>query len=420
MDVLVVGSGGREDALVQKLAESDKVETIHALPGNDGMAGQAHLIEGNAEDVEAVARAAREADIDLAVIGPEKPLALGVVDALQEVGVAAFGPSREAARIESSKVFAKQLMEKYDIPTADFRVFSSHSEAVAHLNDRSFPAVIKADGLAAGKGVVVARDRAEGLRALTQIMVDRRFGDAGERVIIEDCLVGEELSVMAITDGETVVPLDAAQDHKAIYDGDRGPNTGGMGAFCPVQFYDEELAETVCRDILRPTVRAMAEEGVPFQGVLYAGLMVTEDGPEVLEFNCRFGDPEAQVVLPRLDSDLAPVLAAAAAADGSLASEAELVHWREQSAVCVVLASEGYPLDYEKGYSIEGLDEVAENVRLYHAGTVRTDAGWRTVGGRVLGVTGLGRDLEQARRRAYRQIESIRFSGMHYRTDIGR
>ncbi len=420
MDVMVVGSGGREHALVQVLARSRDVERIYAVPGSDGMAEQAHLIDADAEDVDSVTGAAVDEGIDLVVVGPEKPLALGVVDALEEAGVRAFGPTQCAARIESSKVFAKQLMDRYDIPTADFRVFTSHSEAVAHVNERSFPAVIKADGLAAGKGVVVARDRSEGLRALTQIMVERRFGDAGKRVIVEDCLTGEELSVMALTDGETVIPLDAAQDHKAVYDGDLGPNTGGMGAFSPVEFYDDAMADSVFEDILRPTVAAMKCEGVPFQGVLYAGLMVTEAGPQVLEFNCRFGDPEAQVVLPRLHSDLAPMLAASAAGDGSLQAVGQQIQWKPESAVCVVLASEGYPLEYEKGYPIEGLDEVADRVYLYHAGTARTDTEWRTAGGRVVGVTALGRDLESARDRAYRQIESISFSGMHYRRDIGR
>lgn len=420
IDVMVVGSGGREHTLVSKIAESPLVGSVYALPGSDGMRGDAELIPGDAEDVKGVASIAREKDVGLVVVGPENPLAQGAVDALREVGIPAFGPDRRAARIESSKVFAKDLMSKYGIPSADYRVFSDHSDAVAHLQERPFPAVIKADGLAAGKGVTVAGDREEGLSALHDIMVERRFGSAGDRVIVEDCLVGEELSVMAVTDGVTVIPLEPAQDHKAVYEGDEGPNTGGMGAYSPVSLYDEELAERIRTGILQPTVEAMAQEGAPFRGVLYAGLMLTADGPMVLEFNCRFGDPETQVVLPRMESDLVPLLLASAGVRGDLGQLRDTMRWRGESAVCVVLASGGYPLEYETGVRIRGLDRVPPDVILYHAGTRLQDGEWLTAGGRVLGVTVLGEDLEAARDRVYAEIDRISFSGMHYRRDIGR
>lgn len=420
IDVMVVGSGGREHTLVSKISESPLVGTVYALPGGDGMGGEAALIPGDASDIEGIVRAAVGRGVGLVVVGPENPLAEGVVDALGEAGIAAFGPDRRAARIESSKVFAKDLMHKYAIPSADYRVFSDHEEAAAHARERSFPAVIKADGLAAGKGVTVAASREEGLAALREIMVERRFGSAGDRVIVEDCLVGDELSVMAVTDGVTVVPLEPAQDHKAVYDGDEGPNTGGMGAYSPVNLYDEELAERILSEILQPTVDAMAAEGVDFRGILYAGLMLTSDGPMVLEFNCRFGDPETQVVLPRMESDLVPLLLASAGVEGDLGELGNALRWHSDSAVCVVLASGGYPLEYETGMTIHGLDQLPPEAILYHAGTRLKDGEWVTAGGRVLGVTVLGGDLEAARERAYVQIEGISFRGMHYRRDIGR
>lgn len=420
MDVMVVGSGGREHTLVSKIAESPLVGTVYALPGSDGMRADAELVPGDVGDVVGITRAAVRKSVDLVVVGPENPLAEGIVDALRGKGVAAFGPDRRAARIESSKVFAKDLMHKYGIPAADYRVFSDHGEAAAHVEQRSFPAVIKADGLAAGKGVTVAATREEGLHALHEIMVERRFGSAGDRVIVEDCLVGEELSVMAVTDGVTVVPLEPAQDHKAAYDGDEGPNTGGMGAYSPVDLYNEELAECIRAEILQPTVEAMAAEEAVFRGILYAGLMLTKEGPKVLEFNCRFGDPETQVILPRMESDLVPLLLASAGVRDDLQDLGRTLSWRSESAVCVVLASGGYPLGYETGMTISGLDRLSPDVILYHAGTRLKDGEWVTAGGRVLGVTVLGENLEAARDRAYAEIQRISFSGMHYRRDIGR
>ncbi|MFO8060362.1 MAG: phosphoribosylamine--glycine ligase [Bacillota bacterium] len=419
MYVMVVGSGGREHCLVASVAGSPLVDRVAALPGNAGMSPPAELVAGDVGDIEGVVDAARSRGVDLVVVGPENPLVDGLVDALGEAGIAAFGPSADAARIEGSKVFAKDLMSKYGIPTAPYRVFSDFEEAAAHLEERPMPAVIKADGLAAGKGVIVAGDRDRAREALAEIMVERRFGPAGVRVLIEDCLAGEELSVMAITDGQTLVPLAPSQDHKALLDGDRGPNTGGMGAYSPVPFCGEKLSRRIESEILRPAVEAMAREGAPFRGVLYAGLMITEAGPMVLEFNCRFGDPETQVVLPRLESDLVPLLLAASGAGDDLADLERQVRWRSESTVCVVLASDGYPGSYQVGLPIEGLEDPGEGVRVFHAGTRRCRGQWLTAGGRVVGVTALGDDLQRARSRVYRQIDRMGFSGMHYRTDIG-
>ena len=419
-EIMVVGSGGREHSLVVSIAESPLVSRVVALPGSAGMTPVAERVPGDAEDIEGVVRSAGDLGVDLVVVGPENPLAAGLVDALEKEGISAFGPSQSAARIEASKVFAKDLMKKYGIPTAPYRVFSDVEEAAAHLGQRSFPAVIKADGLAAGKGVIVAADHDEAMEALSEIMVEKRFGSAGDRVLIEDFLTGEELSVMAITDGSTLVILAPSQDHKALLDGGQGPNTGGMGTFSPVSFYGEELAHRVESEILRPTVEAMAREGAPFRGVLYAGLMITDEGPMVLEFNGRFGDPETQVVLPRMESDLVPLLLAAAGVAGDLESQVRGLRWRSESAVCVVLASGGYPGSYETGLPIEGLDAMLDGVMAFHAGTDFRGGQWRTAGGRVLGLTALGRTMEEARAKVYRQIDRIRFSGMHYRTDIGK
>ena len=419
-EIMVVGSGGREHSLVVSIAESPLVSRVVALPGSAGMASVAERVPGDAEDIEGVVKSAGDLGVDLVVVGPENPLAAGLVDALEKEGIAAFGPSQSAARIEASKVFAKDLMKTYGIPTAPYRVFSDFEAAAAHLGQRSFPAVIKADGLAAGKGVIVAADHDEAMEALSGIMVEKRFGSAGDRVLIEDFLTGEELSVMAITDGRALVTLAPSQDHKALLDGGEGPNTGGMGTFSPVSFYGEELADRVESEILRPTVEAMAREGAPFRGVLYAGLMITDEGPMVLEFNGRFGDPETQVVLPRMESDLVPLLLAASGAGGDLESLVRDLRWRGESAVCVVLASGGYPGSYETGRPIEGLDEMLDGVMAFHAGTDFRGGQWRTAGGRVLGLTALGLNMEEARRRVYSQIDRIRFRGMHYRTDIGR
>ncbi len=421
MRVLILGGGGREHTLVWKIAQSPLVDQVYAMPGNAGMEDAAQLVPGDPEDCQQVVDAARDLEASLVVVGPEGPLAAGVIDRLQAEGIDAFGPQQGAARIESSKVFAKDLMRKYGIPTADYRVFDDPDAACEHLSKREMPTVVKADGLAAGKGAIVAHDESEAREAVDVLMRERRFGSAGDRVLIEDFLRGDEVSLLAITDGETTVPLIPAQDYKAAYDGDEGPNTGGMGARSPVPFFTEQLAAVVQEEILEATVRALANEGHKFCGVLYAGLMITESGPSVLEFNCRFGDPEAQVILPRMRSDLVELLVAASGADGSLKRAAENLRWREEAAVCVVAASGGYPVQYDKGKRIKGLDRIEsdDDLVVFHAGTARQEGNWYTDGGRVLGVCGMGGDISSARGRAYDAMQQIQFDKMHYRTDIG-
>ena len=421
MRVLVLGSGGREHTLVWKIAQSPLVNQVYAMPGNAGMKGTAKLVDGDPQNPEEATAVAQDIDASLVVVGPEAPLAEGVTNELRKKHIPVFGPTRSAARIESSKVFAKNLMSKYDIPTADYRVFDDPDAASEHLRQRNLPAVVKADGLAAGKGAIPVDTLSEAEEAIDVLMRQRRFGEAGDRVIVEDFLRGEEVSLLAFTDGKKVIPLIAAQDYKAAYDGGQGPNTGGMGARSPVPFFDEQLASRTMQEILRPTVDALRQEGCPFSGVLYAGLMITDSGPEVLEFNCRFGDPEAQVILPRMQSDLVELLAAVAREDGDLSFAAENLRWREEAAVCVVAASGGYPVDYEKGKPITGLPaNDGEDVVVFHAGTSQRQGQWVTDGGRVLGVCGLGSTLDNAREKAYEGIEKIEFEGKHYRTDIGK
>ncbi len=418
MRVLVIGSGGREHALTKKIAESERVTGLYAMPGSAGIESLAVRVPGDTEDPREVLRVAREIEAEFVVVGPEGPLAVGVVDTLADAGVPAFGPMRAAARLESSKVYAKEVMRQAGVPTAASRVFEDADEARQHLASRGFPVVIKADGLAAGKGVTVAPDHETADAAIREAMIDRRFGSAGSRVIIEDCLHGKELSVMAISDGKTVLPLAPARDYKAVNDGDRGPNTGGMGCVSPVPGVDAGLLEDVRSRIMQPVVTFMRTRGIPFRGVLYAGLMLTEEGPMVLEFNCRFGDPETQVVLPRMQSDIVPLLLASAGVEGDLAALGARLRWHDGAAVCVVMASGGYPGSYEVGLPIRGLESVPEDVIVYHAGTHREEKGWVTAGGRVLGVTGLGLTPGEARRRAYEGVRVIDFPGAHYRTDI--
>jgi len=417
MRVLVVGSGGREHALAWALRRSPRVDGLFVAPGNAGTDSIAENVPIRAGDVEALAGWACDNEIDLTIVGPEVPLALGLVDRCQEMGLRAFGPAREAARIETSKVFSKVLMREEGIPTADFVVFQDFGEALAYLQERAFPLVVKADGLAAGKGVSVCQSRPEAEDALRAIMIDRVFGDAGERVIIEECLTGQEVSVLAFSDGRTVVPMVTSQDHKAAYDGDEGPNTGGMGCYAPMAMMTPELLDEIGRRVLQPAVDGLRRRGMPYVGVLYAGIMLTPDGPQVLEFNCRFGDPETQVILPLLRTDLVDVVEACV--EGRL-DEVSL-RWSEGASVCVVMASGGYPRKYRVGYPIRGLDEVAglPDVEVFHAGTAVKDGAIVTAGGRVLGVTAWADTLAQAMDRAYDAVERIHFKDQHFRHDIG-
>lgn len=419
MKVLVVGQGGREHALVWKLAQSPRVRQLYCAPGNAGIAELARCVPIGDTDLENLVRFAKEERIDLTVVGPEAPLVAGLVDRFEAEGLRVFGPRQEAAMLEGSKSFAKEIMAKYDIPTARYQAFDDYEAALRYVREHGAPVVLKADGLAAGKGVTVARTLEEAEAALARMMREKVFGDAGNRIVIEEFLQGQELTLMAFVDGETVLPMVPVQDHKPVFDGDRGPNTGGMGTYSPTPQLPPSVIEDSFRRILQPVAKAMVAEGKPYRGVLYGGLMVTAEGPKVIEFNARFGDPETQVVLPRLKSDLLDVLEATV--EGRLADVQ--LEWRPEAAVCVILASEGYPGAYPKGRVIQGLfdaeEQHARQVYLFHSGTARENGQWLTNGGRVLGVTALGDNLATARQRAYEAIEGIRFEGMHYRRDIG-
>lgn len=416
MKVLVIGSGGREHALVWKLAQSPKAEKIFAIPGNPGIAELAECVAGiSIEDNGAVVSFAKEHGIDLVVVGPEVPLMNGIVDALNEAGIRAFGPKRAAAKLEGSKSFSKELMKKYGIPTAKYEVFTDAAAARAYVEQEGAPIVIKADGLAAGKGVIVAMTKEQALHAIDDIMEDQAFGSAGSRVVIEEFMEGEEASLLAFTDGKTICPMISSQDHKRAYDGDEGPNTGGMGTYAPAPVMTEENLRLATENILKPVIAAMQQEGHPYQGCLYAGLMITSEGPKVVEFNARFGDPETQVVLPLLESDLVSIMCACA--DGTLAEQE--IKWSKGSAVCVVLASGGYPGSYSKGYEITGLGKAkALNTLVFHAGTGEKDGKILTAGGRVLGIVATGGDVREAVDRAYKGVGEVRFQDMHYRKDI--
>ena len=414
MRILVVGGGGREHALVWKIAQSPLVTELYCAPGNAGIAGLAACVPVAADDIAGLLDFARQSGIDLTVVGPEAPLVAGISDAFQEAGQAVFGPARAAAQLEGSKVFAKEIMQRAGIPTARYATFTAAAPALAYLAEHPGPVVVKADGLAAGKGVVVAADPAAARDAVTA-MFGGRFGAAGKRVIIEEYLEGEEVSILALSDGETVVPLLPSQDHKRAGEGDSGPNTGGMGAYAPVPFYNTALAAQVEEEVLRPVVRAMAAAGHPYRGVLYAGLMLTREGPKVLEFNCRFGDPETQPLMLLLESDLVELMLAAS--NNELAGTR--VSWHPGAAAGVVLAAKGYPGPYRKGDPIGGLEQLPEGVEAFHAGTDLVDGRVVTAGGRVLCVTARGEDLRTALERAYDGVRAIHFDGMHYRRDIG-
>jgi phosphoribosylamine--glycine ligase len=417
MKVLVIGGGGREHSIVWKLNQSPRVSKIYCAPGNAGVARIAECVDINVNDVDALLDFVKYNWIDLTVVGPEAPLTAGIVDAFIKEGRTIFGPNSSGARLEGSKIFAKDFMQKYGIPTAEYKSFSSYLHAEEYVRLKGAPLVVKADGLAAGKGVIVAATVEEALDALKLIMKDRAFGDAGKKVIVEQCLKGEEASFMILTDGKTVVPLATSQDHKQIYDGDRGPNTGGMGAYSPAPIVTDRLRADIMQNIVAPVMKGLSRERIVYRGVLYIGIMVCEGNPFVLEFNVRFGDPEAQPVLARLDCDLFDLLKAAA--EGRL--EDMQVSWKDEASICVVLSSKGYPGSYEKGMVIEGLDAFTDdsNVVVFHAGTNLNNNHIVTSGGRVLGVTALGRDIQAARDNAYKAIEKIHFDGMHFRKDIG-
>ncbi|HCP48128.1 MAG TPA: phosphoribosylamine--glycine ligase [Deltaproteobacteria bacterium] len=418
MRVLVIGSGGREHALCWKIARSPLCEELYCAPGNAGIAQEAELLALTPGDSSAVLAACRELSVDLVVVGPEQPLVDGLADVLRTEGIAVFGPTAAGARLEGSKSFAKDFMVRHGIPTAAAHVFDDGDALMEHLESCRLPTVVKADGLAAGKGVLVCTTREQALDAGRLMAQERRFGEASDRVVVEEFLMGEEATVLALVDGDTVVPLQASQDHKRRFDGDMGPNTGGMGAYTPVPAVSSALMERVCREVLQPAASGLVAEGMPYQGLLYAGLMLCADGPRVIEFNCRFGDPEAQPLLMALDSDLLPLLDATAR--GQLAS-AEPPRWYEGAVLCVVLVSGGYPGAYPKGLPISGLglQQPDEDVVVFHAGTLDDGSGEvLTAGGRVLGVTARGTSLDVARDRAYAQVSSIDWDGMDYRTDI--
>jgi phosphoribosylamine--glycine ligase len=417
MRVLLVGGGGREHALAWKLAQSPRLGRLYAAPGNPGMAGVAECVATPADAVPELVALAERQRVDLVVVGPEAPLALGLADGLAARGIPVFGPTRAAAALESSKAFAKTLLARHGIPTPRFGTFEAAGAASAFAKELGGRVVVKADGLAAGKGVILCDDLPAAERAIVDLLERRVVGDAGARVIVEDRLDGEEVSVFALTDGERVCPLAAAQDHKAVFDGDQGLNTGGMGAYSPPPVLDAGLTARIVDGILRPTVRAMAREGRPYRGVLFAGLMLTDRGPQVLEYNVRFGDPECQVLLPRLDEDLLALVQSAAEGRAVPAS----VRWRADAAACVVLASGGYPGPYASGQPIDGLEDAAAcpGVTVFHAGTALRDGRLVTAGGRVLGVTATAPDVPAAVAAAYEAVGRVRFAGMHYRRDIG-
>ena len=416
MKVLVVGSGGREHAICWKLKQSPKVTGLFCAPGNGGIAQLAQCVDVKATDVDGMVKWAKENAMDFVVVAPDDPLALGMVDTLEEAGIPAFGPRANAAVIEASKAFSKELMKKYHIPTARYETFTQLDKALDYIGEQGAPIVVKADGLALGKGVVVAATVDEAKTAAREMMEDKKFGQSGSTVVIEECMTGPEVTVLAFCDGEHLVPMLSSQDHKRAYDGNRGPNTGGMGAISPPPQYTPEIAQRCVDEIFLPTIAALKAEGRPFQGVLYFGLMLTPDGPKVVEYNARFGDPECQAVLSLLDSDLMDIFTACR--EGTL-DQLDL-RWKDSAACCLVLASGGYPLDYRKGFPISGLEEAGKSAVVFHAGTAEKDGQIVTSGGRVLGVTALGDTLDQAIDNAYAAAKPISFTDMHFRTDIGK
>jgi phosphoribosylamine--glycine ligase len=418
MKVLVVGSGGREHALVWKIAQSKGLSKVYCAPGNAGISKQAEIVRIQANDLDGLLQFALKEKIDLTVVGPEDPLTKGIVDRFESKGLSIFGPSGKAARLEGSKAFAKEMMRKCGVPTASYETFTDRQRAVAYLKGQKLPIVVKADGLAAGKGVIICKTQEEAIQAVDQIMVDRAFGEAGSQVVIEECLVGEEASCLAFTDGKTILSMASCQDHKAVFDGDKGPNTGGMGAYSPAPVVTGELHEKVMHEVLSPIVKGLAEEGISYKGVLYAGIMICDGVPKVLEFNARFGDPETQPIMMRMKGDIVPILEACI--HGNL-SQCR-IEWDNRPSVCVVMASGGYPGNYDKGKVIHGLEEVArmKDVFVFHAATSSEGGRMMTNGGRVLGVTGLGEGIPEAIETTYQAVKKITWEGVHYRTDIGK
>jgi len=415
MNVLVIGSGGREHTICWSLAKSPKVDKIYCLPGNGGISQIAECVPISVMDFDAIIDFVdSHKDIELTVVAPDDPLAAGLVDRLEEKGHRAFGPRANAAIIEASKAFSKYLMKKYGIPTAKYEEFDNYDKAVEYLAKAKYPLVVKADGLALGKGVIICNTKEEGLQAAKEMMIDSKFKDAGKRVIVEEFMVGQEVSILSFCDGKTIIPMVNARDHKRAYDNDQGLNTGGMGTFSPSAIYTEEVEEEVMNKIILPTVDAMNKEGRTFKGVLYFGLMLTDDGAKVVEYNARFGDPETQVVLPRLKTDLCDIFNAVV--DGTL--DKINIEWTDDACVCVVMASGGYPESYEKGKEIT-IGDIADNILIFHAGTAIKDGKLVTSGGRVLGVTAMGKDIHEARAKAYEAVSKIQFDGAFFRRDIG-
>lgn len=427
MKILIVGGGGREHAIAWKLAQSPKVSKIYCAPGNAGIAEIAQCIDIKAEDVDGICRFAKDNKIDLAVIGPEVPLSLGIVDLLTENGIKAFGPNRKCAQLESSKSFTKAFLTRHGIPTAGYKEFTDIEHLKASTGIFGYPMVIKADGLAAGKGVVIADDEASAISAIDQIMGDKIFGTAGDKIVVEEHLTGIEASVLCFVDGKTIVPMESAQDYKRIFDEDKGPNTGGMGTYSPSLIFNEVLETQIRERILEPTIKGFQKDGLDYKGVLFIGLMITDEGPKVIEFNNRFGDPETQSVLPRMKTDLVNIINAVL--EEKL--DEQVIEWSDQKAVCVIMASAGYPGEYSKGKVISGLDDLDKDVIVFHSGTKyvskegvdlaekQEDPLTVTNGGRVLGITALGQTHEEAREKAYKNIERISFEGAQYRKDIG-
>ncbi|MCK8825700.1 phosphoribosylamine--glycine ligase [Fuchsiella alkaliacetigena] len=417
MKILIIGSGGREHTLAWKLQQSSKVKQIYVAPGNAGTAEVAENVDIASEDIEELLNFAQQEEIDLTFVGPEAPLVAGIVDRFEAEGLRIFGPNQKAAQLEGSKVFSKNLMQKYDIPTGEYSSFAEPKAAIEYIKEKGAPIVVKAEGLAAGKGVVVAEEVKEAVEAVEKIMVEQKFGRAGERIVVEEFLTGEEATVLAFTDGKHIIPMLPSQDHKPAYDGDQGPNTGGMGAYAPAPVVDEEVLQKVYNRILEPTLAALNKEGIEFKGVIYSGLMIEDGEPKVLEYNVRFGDPEAQVVLPLLETDLVEI--AEAVIEERL--EELIIKWSGDTAVAVVMASDGYPIEYETGKEITGVESLAKqkDINVFQAGTANKDGKLVTDGGRVLAVTALGDGYRDTIDKSYQGVEKIDFEGAHYRSDIG-